>query len=333
MLNCNVSGSDDESSVKKVDRKRLNGLVQGTSSSKKWRSEEETVGVAFNSSKAKSGPSDQGATATLEIETELHKDARSIFERAQKINEEMKGKEDDKVYRGINNYTQFISKRDTAAGSAAKTKAKGPLRAPTNVRSTVRWDYQPDVCKDYKETGFCGFGDSCIFMHDRSDYKHGWQMDREWDAREKAKAQKRLDDDSSDDDKKYEIPSDDDDFPFACFICREEFVNPVATKCEHYFCERCALAHFKKSSLCFVCGKATGGVFNPAKELAAKLAEKNRQIEEEHDLDGEDDNSDGDGGDADALGSSEGRMTEKKESAKCKEEPNQHTDERSNDDD
>lgn len=64
---------------------------------------------------------------------------RSIFERAQKINEERKGQEDDKVYRGINNYTQFISKKDTAAGSAAKMKAKGPLRAPTNIRSTVRW--------------------------------------------------------------------------------------------------------------------------------------------------------------------------------------------------
>lgn len=22
----------------------------------------------------------------------------------------------------------------------------------------MRWDYQPDICKDYKETGFCGFG-------------------------------------------------------------------------------------------------------------------------------------------------------------------------------
>lgn len=23
------------------------------------------------------------------------------------------------------------------------------------------------VCKDYKETGRCGYGDSCVFMHDR----------------------------------------------------------------------------------------------------------------------------------------------------------------------
>ena len=47
------------------------------------------------------------------------------------------------------------------------------------MRATVRWDYAPDICKDYKETGFCGFGDSCKFLHDRSDYKHGWQLERE----------------------------------------------------------------------------------------------------------------------------------------------------------
>ena len=25
----------------------------------------------------------------------------------------------------------------------------------------MRWDYQPDICKDYKETGYCGFGGQC----------------------------------------------------------------------------------------------------------------------------------------------------------------------------
>lgn len=57
---------------------------------------------------------------------------------------------------------------------------KGPIRAPAHLRATIRWDYQPDICKDYKETGFCGFGDSCKFLHDRSDYKHGWQLEREY---------------------------------------------------------------------------------------------------------------------------------------------------------
>ena len=38
----------------------------------------------------------------------------------------------------------------------------GPLRAPSFVRSTCVFDYQPNICKDYKETGFCGFGDRYV---------------------------------------------------------------------------------------------------------------------------------------------------------------------------
>ena len=41
-----------------------------------------------------------------------------------------------------------------------------------------RFDYQPDICKDYKETGYCGYGDACKFVHDRGDYKSGWELDR-----------------------------------------------------------------------------------------------------------------------------------------------------------
>lgn len=59
----------------------------------------------------------------------------------------------------MNNYSQFFEKRDTAQGNAASGGVrKGPIRAPDHLRATVRWDYQPDLCKDYKETGFCGFG-------------------------------------------------------------------------------------------------------------------------------------------------------------------------------
>lgn len=35
------------------------------------------------------------------------------------------------------------------------------------IKSSIRMDYQPDICKDYKETGFCNRGDSCKFLHDR----------------------------------------------------------------------------------------------------------------------------------------------------------------------
>ncbi len=34
----------------------------------------------------------------------------------------------------------------------------GPIRAPSNIRATVRIDYNPSLCKDWHDTGYCGFG-------------------------------------------------------------------------------------------------------------------------------------------------------------------------------
>ncbi|KAH7325828.1 hypothetical protein B0I35DRAFT_421263 [Stachybotrys elegans] len=70
-----------------------------------------------------------------------------------------------------------------AQQSNPKPKTRyGPVKAASNVRTTTLTDYAPDVCKDYKQTGFCGYGENCIFLHDRSDYKQGWQLDREWET-------------------------------------------------------------------------------------------------------------------------------------------------------
>lgn len=224
-----------------------------------------------------SGPQDQGATAILEIETEKDRDAQAIFEKRLEINKELEGKEDDKVYRGLNNYTQYYKPKDTAAGNASSGMVrKGPIRAPANLRATVRWDYQPDICKDYKETGFCGFGDSCKFLHDRSDYKHGWQLEREWAEGKYGE--------ESDDDKKYEIHSDEEELPFKCVICRESFVDPVVTKCNHYFCEKCALERYKKTTKCFVCNHAIK-TFKPAKELIKRLNNTEEKKKKDSDSD------------------------------------------------
>lgn len=82
-----------------------------------------------------------------------------MFEKKLEINKNLEGQADDKVYRGLNNYAQYYKPKDTAAGNASSGLVRrGPIRAPANLRATVRWDYQPDICKDYKETGFCGFG-------------------------------------------------------------------------------------------------------------------------------------------------------------------------------
>ncbi|XP_011065916.1 PREDICTED: RING finger protein 113A isoform X2 [Acromyrmex echinatior] len=242
-------------------------------------SEDDSITVSYKSSRTAlpAGPSDQGATAVLQTETEKDRDAQALFEKAQKINEELEGKEDDKIYRGLNNYAQYYKKKDTAAGNASSGMVrKGPIRAPSNLRATVRWDYQPDICKDYKETGFCGFGDSCKFLHDRSDYKLGWQLERE-------AATGEYNDSGDEDDKKYEIDSDEENLPFKCFICRNSFTDPVVTKCKHYFCEKCALEQYRKSTRCYICNVQTNGTFNPAKELIArtKLEDKEKSAASE----------------------------------------------------
>ncbi|XP_075703087.1 E3 ubiquitin-protein ligase RNF113A [Rhinoderma darwinii] len=276
---------EEASVIRRKKREIVNPMVQKTkqrvkeADSKASSSDEEksssSISVTYKSTRSAKpvGPDDMGATAIYELDTEKDKDAQAIFERSQKVQEEIKGKEDDKIYRGLHNYQKFIKPKDTSLGNASSGMVrKGPIRAPEHLRATVRWDYQPDICKDYKETGFCGFGDSCKFLHDRSDYKHGWQLERELEEGRYG----------ANDEENYEVSSGDEDLPFKCFICRDSFKNPIVTKCKHYFCEGCALQHYRKSQRCYVCNTQTNGVFNPAKELIVKM-EKHKAEQEDSD--------------------------------------------------
>ncbi|XP_051894666.1 LOW QUALITY PROTEIN: E3 ubiquitin-protein ligase RNF113A [Pristis pectinata] len=281
------SGDDDGNTVVRREKRKAvpNPMIQKTAKTtgpKEKYSDTDTdsdgpeqITISYKSTRSAKpvGPEDMGATAVYQLDTEKDKDMQAIFERSQKIQEELKGKDDEKIYRGINNYIKYIKPKDTPMANASSGMVrKGPIRAHENLRATVRWDYQPDICKDYKETGFCGFGDSCKFLHDRSDYKHGWQIERELDEGRY----------SINDDENYEVSSDEDALPFKCFICRASFTNPVMTKCKHYFCESCALQHYRKSKRCYVCNEQTNGVFNPAKELIAKMKKHKAETESDH---------------------------------------------------
>ncbi|EGD81974.1 RING finger domain-containing protein containing protein [Salpingoeca rosetta] len=268
----------DEGALLEKRSKPVRGIGATTTKSK---SKDDSLTVTYKSSRSKefAGPKDMGATAELTIDTERDRDAQAVFERSQ----QQPGEEGEGMYRGLSAYRQLNQRKETVAGNAFKgVTSKGPVRAPLNIRSTVRWDYQPDICKDYKETGYCGFGDTCKFLHDRSDYKHGWQIDREIERGEYGKVDVR----------QYEIESDSDDedeLPFACFICRERFTHPVVTKCKHYFCEKCLLEHFRKSMNCPVCNEKTGGFFQPAKDII----ERQKQLEDNGSDDNDEDDDDG----------------------------------------
>ncbi len=197
---------------------------------------------------------------------------------AQRVNAGEEG--DSGAYKGTASYSSYIQKGPDAVAS----KQVGPVKAPTNVRTITVTDFAPDVCKDYKQTGFCGFGDSCKFLHAREDYKQGWQLDKEWEkvgSKTSAKsasttAGKPAEDDLDEEEKMLST------IPFACILCKEPYKNPVVTKCGHYFCERCAMTRYMKEKrrTCANCGADTGGTFNIARKLKELLVKKRVKGEE-----------------------------------------------------
>lgn len=187
----------------------------------------------------------------------------------------------DGTYKGLAaQKSAFINKNPDAPN-----RSVGPVKAPTNIRTITVTDFAPDVCKDYKQTGFCGFGDNCKYLHAREDYKAGWQLDKEWETVTKGKKNLQGTTVASANRKKNGAEEEDEgneeamleNIPFACFICREAYKQPIITKCGHYFCESCALKRYRKDPSCAACGSGTGGVFNVAKNLR-KLLDRKREM-------------------------------------------------------
>lgn len=164
-----------------------------------------------------------------------------------------------------------------------KFLAGGPMKASAFVRTTCRFDYQPDICKDYKDTGFCGFGDTCIYLHDRGDTFTGWQLEQEYQKQKKKDQHEReLNAFASLQGGTTTLPSNeekvqaavvlDDGLPFACHLCRKAFTEPVVTSCGHYFCQACIMQHIRQDEkgTCPICGKDTHGVLNQPTKLLLK---------------------------------------------------------------
>ncbi|KAF8236053.1 hypothetical protein L208DRAFT_689981 [Tricholoma matsutake] len=171
---------------------------------------------------------------------------------------------DDGLYRGQGAYRSHLRKNK----EIPKAMRVGPQKSTSTIRTVTIVDYQPDVCKDYKETGYCGFGDTCKFLHDRGTYLAGWQLDK---LAETAKKDVNEEPDSD---------SDDEDVPFACLICRKHYTEPVVTRCGHYYCSSCAIKRYAKTPKCLACGAPTGGIFNRADKIIEKINKKRKDKED-----------------------------------------------------
>ena len=273
------SGEEEEQgvSVQPTNLRRKNNPLL-VSSRKSAQEERESFSYESDRKIAPHGPADQGATLQFELETEEEREKALQKKKEQQSSLPTEvgdgGGKVMKVYRGIANYRKYHSE----SRDVPKAMRSGPVRpSGTNVRAVTPMDYQPDICKDYKETGFCGYGDNCIYMHDRGDYKSGWQLERDWNEAQKNNRKFGEQEDftvKSDDEE-----DSDDELPFACSLCRGDFVDPVRTLCNHYFCENCILKKSKRNR-CFICGENTKGILNSAPKLIAKL-KKRKELQKE----------------------------------------------------
>ncbi|ODO10292.1 hypothetical protein I350_02521 [Cryptococcus amylolentus CBS 6273] len=235
--------ADEPSSVVRTQTKSIaNPLVQGT---KRRRDVQAGDNVADdeNGLDEFGYRADEGLTKRAdELVTRANDwdlENEPVPEKKVRLNED--GDIDDGIYRGASNYLPTINKTRETLDKKMKS---GPIKATSHVRTITLMDYQPDVCKDYKETGFCGYGDSCKFMHDRGDYLAGWQLDK---MAEEGGGRAQVEEEDEDE----EVP--------------------------------CATKRFQKSPKCYACGAATQGIFNTAEKIIAKIEARNKVRQEERD--------------------------------------------------
>ncbi|BBN67710.1 zinc finger CCCH-type/C3HC4-type RING finger family protein [Prunus dulcis] len=249
---------------------KLDGKLYFSSGPAKSFTHDSSAIFEFKSSKEIQVEHDSRATATLETETDFSRDARAVRERVLKrAKEALKGKskgtKNDKLYKGIHGYIDYKAgfQRELTVASEKVGGFHGPLRASAHIRATTRFDYQPDICKDYKETSYCGYRDSCKFMHDRGDYKSGWQMEREWDEAEEIRKRwvrmmwTRLT-------KMMRM--------MGMARCR------LHVSFKHFLTSICFFhsQHHSKNKKRFVCEKPTLGIFNTAHEIRKRMAAKGK---------------------------------------------------------
>lgn len=161
------------------------------------------------------------------------------------------------LYRGLKGYALYAEKSDSTIYASKYTGSLGPINAPNNIRTTCRFDYAYGLCKDWKVSGYCGYGDSCIFVHDRSEFKTGWELEKEWEKDQEEKRKKAFKEKEVEENKKKGIETE---IEPGCGICNGK--KEVITQCKHKFCFKCCMEQYQKSPKCYTCGKDTKGIFN-----------------------------------------------------------------------
>ncbi|CAH6721988.1 pre-mRNA-splicing factor Cwc24p [[Candida] jaroonii] len=161
----------------------------------------------------------------------------------------------DKGKEVLKEVSKELTHTDSATMTITKSDTKSSLKAaPVNVRTTTITDFQPDVCKDFKQTGYCGYGDTCKFLHIRGESTNKTPVVKEWENVNKKEKK--------------------DTIPFKCVLCKDDYKTPVKTICNHLYCKDCFFKRLKTKKTCFICNEDTKGICSPvpAKEFATLMS-------------------------------------------------------------
>lgn len=133
--------SDSESGRRLKRRKKSTGTVFATSTAQTPSSRDLTATV-FEADRSVAITSSNDATKQSNWHTEDLDDASSS-------KNPPSAQIPDGTYKGLAHQTSFIQKNPNAPD-----RKFGPIKAATNIRTITVTDYAPEVCKDFKTSGF-----------------------------------------------------------------------------------------------------------------------------------------------------------------------------------
>lgn len=124
----------------------------------------------------------------------------------------------------------------------------------------IYMDFEPLLCKEFKLKGYCGYGDTCKFIHSRDDYINENKLTKKhW---KKSQEEKKKDDPVE----KVVVTKSDN-----CGICKTPFEADESKKliqlnCQHIFCRSCFMEQLKQNKMdCPECGIDSKGSMKPYK--------------------------------------------------------------------
>ncbi|KAL6931681.1 uncharacterized protein HGUI_00920 [Hanseniaspora guilliermondii] len=149
-------------------------------------------------------------------------------------------------------------KLDLAINNRSKNVTiKPPTRSDIANNKKIYMDYEPLLCKEYKLKGYCGYGDTCKFIHSRDDYINENKLTKKhWKNSQESKEEER----------KVDVVIKKSDL---CGVCKVPFDSDSTKKliqlvCKHVFCKSCFMERLKNKKMeCPECGSDSKGSMKP----------------------------------------------------------------------